>query len=514
MIVADIEFEKELFSVANKLRGMIAPSEYKNYVLPLIFLRYLSLKYEQRRDEINQQLINSKYSKDQIENEKILEDRTEYLKENVFYIPIKARWNYLQKNANGDKIKEIIDSAMEILESEYKELEGVLPKIFKGSNIPNEVISELIKLFSEQIFSAHDGRDVDLLGRVYEYFISNFASTEGNRGGEFFTPSSIVKLLVAMLEPTSGTVYDPACGSGGMFIQSQQLNKFRSNLKFIGQEQNELTIKMARMNGILHGIFPNIKQGDTLLNDQFPKLKAETVISNPPFNMKDWGADRISKTDQRLVGPVTNSNANYMWIQHFLYHLKDGGLAGFVIANGALTSNQIAEKSVRKYLINNDFVDCVVQLPEKMFFSTRIPSALIFLSKNRNGNFECASRTKEVLFIDASGRGSLINKKNRVFSDEEIEEIAKVYHSFKFNNDNRYVQKGFCKKINTETIIENNYKLTPTLYTGIEIKVEKEPPFKQVVGEYKAKLKQQFEESNKLQKKIIKNLDDLNLEDF
>ncbi|AIM16525.1 Type I DNA methyltransferase subunit M.BstXI [Bacillus sp. X1(2014)] len=510
MIFADIEFEKELFSAANKLRGKIAPSEYKHYVLPLIFLRYLSLKYQQRRNEIQQQINDSRdHKKNQDEVLKILEDRTEYTKVNVFYIPEKASWEYLLKNSENDKIKEMIDSAMEILENEYDELKGVLPKIYKNSNIPNEVISDLLKLFSQEVFSAHDGRNVDLLGRVYEYFISNFATTEGTRGGEYFTPSSIVKLLVAMLEPIKGTVYDPACGTGGMFIQSNKYRENNHNLCFVGQEQNELTIKLAKMNGILHGINPEIRQGDSLLNDRYPELKAEIVISNPPFNMKDWGAERLPLNDKRLIGPVTNSNANYMWIQHFLYHLKDGGLAGFVIANGALTSNLAAEKIVRKHLIDNDYVDCVVQLPEKMFFGTGIPSALVFLSKNRNGSNGHAKREKEVLFIDASDKGTLVGKKNKIFLDDEIKEIADLYHSFKFLNDNDYNHSGFYKKVNIEKIVENDYKLTPTLYVGVKEETEMEKPFREMIIEYKAILEQQFEESNKLQQKILKNLEGL-----
>ncbi|MEF7663792.1 class I SAM-dependent DNA methyltransferase [Bacillus thuringiensis] len=507
MLFADIEFDKELFSAANKLRGRIAPSEYKNYVLPLLFLRFLSLKYEHRKMEILQRIEDK--SEDKKEIQKILENKAEYTKVDVFYIPQEASWDYLLENADNEKIKELIDSAMEILETEYDELKDVLPKIYKNSNIPNEVVSEIIKLFSQEIFSTHNGRNVDLLGRVYEYFISNFASTEGNRGGEFFTPSSIVKLLVAMLEPIKGTVYDPACGTGGMFIQSNKYSENSENLTFIGQEQNELTIKLAKMNGILHGIFPEIKQGDTLLNDRFPDLKAETIISNPPFNMKDWGAERLPLDDKRLIGPVTNSNANYMWIQHFLHHLKDGGLAGFVIANGALTSNQAAEKSVRKYLINNDYVDCVVQLPEKMFFGTGIPSALIFLSKNRDGSNNYAKREKEILFINASSKGKLISKKNRIFSDDEVKEIADIYHSFKLNNSETYFQSGFYSKVHIDDIVETEYKLTPSLYTGIKEESENEVAFSQAVEEYKLLLEEQFKQSHELQMKILKNLEDL-----
>ena len=312
-----------------------------------------------------------------------------------------------------------------------------------------------------------------------------------------------------MLEPIKGTVYDPACGTGGMFIQSNQYSKNNHNLTFVGQEQNELTIKLAKMNGILHGIYPEIRQGDTLLNDRYPDLKAEIVISNPPFNMKDWGAERLPLNDKRLIGPITKSNANYMWIQHFLYHLKDGGLAGFVIANGALTSNQAAEKSVRKFLVDNDYIDCIVQLPEKMFFGTGIPSTLVFLSKNRKGSNNHANREKEVLFIDASSKGTLVGKKNRIFSDDEIKEIADIYHSFKFSNNDSYFQSGYYKKVGIETIVENDYKLTSSLYSGVKEDTEVEIPFNELIIQYKAILEQQFEASNRLQQKIIDNLNNL-----
>jgi type I restriction enzyme M protein len=512
MINADIEFEKELFSTANKMRGKIAPSEYKHYVLPLIFLRYLSLKYEKRKEEMEQlaTVVDSDYYRMTEEDfQNALEDPKEYSKVNVFFIPKEARWNNLLRWAESPDIKNIIDHAMEVLEEKYYVLKGVIPKIYSKSNIPTEVITGLIKTFSMDIFKKHEGRNVDLLGRVYEYFISNFASTEGQRGGEYFTPSSIVKLLVTMLEPNNGIVYDPACGSGGMFIQSDIYCRNSHNLIFMGQEQNELTIKLSRMNGILHGIYPEIKQGDTLLNDCFPDLKADKIISNPPFNMRDWGAEKIADDDPRLIGGVTNNNANYMWIQHFLYHLKDGGDAGFVIANGALTTSLAIEKNIRKHLIDNNYIDCVVQLPEKMFFGTAIPSALIFLSKNRGGTNGFANREGEVLFIDASSKGTLIGKKHKVFSESDNNDISSIYLSYKKENNDDYFMQGISKKVSINSVIENDYKLTPSIYTGIE-KIDRENiDFNEELSKYLTILNEQFSKSVILNEKIIFELGEL-----
>lgn len=271
------------------------------------------------------------YAPDQEMYEIISEDRDLYRAENVYFVPEESRWSYIVKNAKQPNIKEILDIAMKRLEEENPELDGILPRIYQSSNLPAENVSGLIEIFSRDVFSAKDERSVDILGRTYEYFISSFASSEGNRGGEFFTPSSIVQLLVAMLEPISGKVFDPACGSGGMFIQSEDYAPRKRELSFYGQENVTTTVRLGKMNVLLHGINADIRLGDSLLNDQFPDLKADYVIANPPFNQKDWGAERVSKDDPRLIGPVTNSNANYMWMQHFLYHLSNKGTAGFVM---------------------------------------------------------------------------------------------------------------------------------------------------------------------------------------
>lgn len=337
-VKADIDFQKDLFDAATRMRGSITPSDYKHYVLPLIFLRYVSLRFDKRREQVEVMVNDPEsiwYSDNQEVRESILNDPDQYKSENVFMVPEEARWSYLVEKANDSNIKGILDNAMKLIEQENPELEGVLPRIFQGSNLPSDNVAGLIEIFSRDVFSARHEDSVDVLGRTYEYFIGNFASSEGNRGGEFFTPSSIVKLLVAMMEPIEGTVFDPACGSGGMFIQSEVYSERKNALSFYGQENVETTLRLGKMNVLLHGMNAEIRLGDSLLNDQYPDLKADYVIANPPFNVDTWGAERISKDDPRLIGPVTNANANYMWMQHFLYHLKEGGTAGYVMANGA-----------------------------------------------------------------------------------------------------------------------------------------------------------------------------------
>mgnify|MGYP001258076437 CR=1 FL=1 len=509
---ADIEFTNDLFDAANKMRGSVAPSEYKHYVLPLIFLRYLSNKYEQRRAAIRDMINDPNsdwYTPDKEMQEEMLSDVDLYKAENVFVLPEKARWPYIMKNAKQPNIKEILDNAMAAIEEANPELEGILPRIYQESNLPPENVSGLIEIFSRDVFSSNRSDSVDILGRTYEYFIGSFAAAEGNRGGEFFTPSSIVKLLVAMLEPLEGTVFDPACGSGGMFIQSEDYTPHKNSLSFYGQENVTTTVRLGKMNVLLHGINADIRLGDSLLNDQFPGMEFDFVISNPPFNMRDWGAERISKNDPRLIGPVTNSNANYMWMQHFLYHLKEGGTAGYVMANGAMTTNLSGEKEVRQKLVDQGYVDCIVQLPDKLFFTTGIPCCLWFLSKNRDGQKGFRERKNEILFIDARKMGHLVSRKQRALSKEEIKEIADVYHAYRNRNGQYEDRAGFCKVATIEEVRNNDYKLTPGIYVGTEVSNEDDVSFEEKMAELTQRLLEQFEESNRLQEKIKMDLEEL-----
>ncbi|WP_242247671.1 class I SAM-dependent DNA methyltransferase [Bacillus cereus group sp. BfR-BA-01523] len=517
---ADINFQTDLFDAANQLRGPVSPADYKHYVLPLIFMRYLSLRYDKRKAHIEAMTDNPDSdfyaAGDEIIRETFLSMDDLYRSENVFIIPEKAHWDYIRANANQPNIKEIIDNAMKLIEETNLELQGTLPRIFQRAiSLPIENVAQLITIFSRDTFSASNENSVDILGRVYEYFIGNFASTEGQRGGEFFTPSSIVNLLVAMLEPTEGKVFDPACGSGGMFIQSDGYSQHNRDLSFYGQEIKENNVRLGKMNVLLHGINADIRLGDTLLNDQFPDLKADYVIANPPFNMKDWGADRIPNDDPRfnvlgLEGvKVTDSNANYAWMQHFLYHLNDEGTAGYVIANGAMTSNATGEKEVRQALINQGYIDCIVQLPEKLFFTTGIPCCLFFLSKNRDGNNGYRQRKEEILFIDARKMGKLVSRRQKTLTEEVISKIADTYHHYR-NSDEKYENKtGFSRVATIEEVKIKDYKLTPGIYVGSELEDDDGIPFEERMGTLIETLREQFEESNHLQEKILSDLEGL-----
>lgn len=511
-VKADIDFQKDLFDAATRMRGSITPSDYKHYVLPLIFLRYVSLRFDKRRAQVEEMVNDTEsiwYSDDQEVRENILNDPDQYKSENVFMIPKEARWSYIVEKANDSNIKGILDNAMKLIEQENPELEGILPRIFQGSNLPAENVAGLIEIFSRDVFSTRHEDSVDILGRTYEYFIGNFASSEGNRGGEFFTPSSIVKLLVAMMEPIEGTVFDPACGSGGMFIQSEAYSERGNALSFYGQENVETTLRLGKMNVLLHGMNAEIRLGDSLLNDQYPDLKADYVIANPPFNVDTWGAERISKDDPRLIGPVTNANANYMWMQHFLYHLKDGGTAGYVMANGAMTTNTTGEKEVRQKLVDDHYIDCIVQLPEKLFFTTGIPCCLFFLSKNRNGSKDFRERLNEILFIDARKMGSLVSRRQKALSHDEIQKIASAYHQYRNVNSQFTEETGFAKVASIEEVKENNYKLTPGIYVGTVQVEEDDIPFEEKIDGLKNILREQFVESNQLQARILRDLEEL-----
>lgn len=506
---ADIEYTKDLFEAANRMRGSIAPAEYKNIVLPLIFLRYLSLRYEKRRKELESMVRDPKsdwYTQDSAMQEIIMSDEDQYRSEQVYVIPDEARWSYIVEHAKQPNIKEILDNAMKRIEEENKDLEGVLPRIYQASNLPAENLGELIHIFSRSAFNLEYSSSIDVLGRVYEYFIGNFASSEGNRGGEFFTPSSIVKLLVAMLEPISGVVFDPACGSGGMFIQSEQYTPQKQALSFYGQENIETTIRLGKMNVLLHGINAEIRMGDSLLNDQFEGFKADYVISNPPFNQKLWGADKIQRNDPRLIGPVTDSNANYMWMQHFLYHLKDGGTAGFVMANGAMTTNTAGEREVRQRLIEDGYVDCIVQMPDKLFFTTGIPCALFFFSKNRNGEKGFRPRKNEILFIDARQKGTMVNRKQKALTQEEIDEISGAYHAYRSAGRVYTDIPGFCRIVSSEEVRSNDYRLTPGIYVGTGESDQDAVSFEELIVQLTDRLEQQFAESAILRSKIRKHL--------
>lgn len=512
---ADLAFERELWEAAVSLRGTVAPAEYKNYVLPLLFLRYLSLRYEQRRSELGKLLRDQRsdyYTGDPEVDAEILEDAAEYTAVNVFLLPEAATWDYLRRHARSPEIKLKLDAAMRLLEERHPKLVGVLPQIYARSNLEPDQIAGLITLFSKDVFAQQNG--ADLLGRTYEYFITNFASTEGNRGGEFFTPSSIVRLLVEMLEPTTGKIFDPACGSCGMFIQSARFTAEQHTLSFYGQERIETTLRLGRMNLLLHGLDGDIRLGNSLLGDLHADLRADYVIANPPFNMQQWDADKLPASDARLVVggqrlAVTNGNANYMWMLHCLYHLADGGTAGYVMANGSMTTNTTEERMTRQALIERGFVDCIVQLPDKLFFGTGIPCCLWFLSKNRTGTNGYRQRQNTILFIDARKLGVLVSRRQRVLTDADIQRVAQVYQRYRKAGTVPNDEAGFCTIATLERIREHDYKLTPGIYVGTETENGDEEPFAEKLPRLIADLRTLFAESERLQREIVENLEGL-----
>jgi type I restriction enzyme M protein len=509
---------KELWQAAVTLRGSIEPADYKRYVLPIIFLRFLSLRYEKRRAEV--ELLVADRKSDYFGDKQALEDPDEYRSAGAFIIPPESRWENIRKNAQADDIKVKLDNILELLEKQYPEkLRGLLPRIYAGSNLSAESLRGLINLFSKDVFTLDHGGE-DLIGRVYEYFIGEFASSEGKRGGEYFTPVSIVKVLVSMLEPTRGVVFYPCCGSGGMFVQSDLFTKHNHQLSFFGQESKDFTYRLCRMNLFIHGLDGNIQLGNSYTDDKHATLKADYVLANPPFNdgtkgENGWGADNIADKDPRLVlgnerMPLSPKNANTMWILHFLSHLKEGGTAGFVMAAGELSSGETARLEVRKTLVEQNYVDCVIQLTSQLFANTPIPCSLWFLTNNRRGGTGFRKRTDEVLFIDGRQLGSLIpgSRKQKRLAQEEIEQIAGLYRTFR-RMKNPDAVAGFCRVANIEELRQSRYVLTPGRYVGSPEIDEEGEPIEERLPRLASLLQEQFTQGEKLQASIMVRLRDL-----
>lgn len=524
---ADIDFEKELWDAANELRGAVAENQYKDYVLSLIFLKHMSERYEVRRDELLNMVNDKKssyYTTNKKEINQILNDPDEYISKNIFIIPQKATWQYLQDNAEQDDIKVKVDDAFEIMEDTIAqsrpELRGVLPRIFVKSQLTPRQLGGLINLFSAPKFSERHNPESDVLGRIYEFYIGRFAIAEGSGAGQFFTPGCIVRLLVEMIEPLKGKIADLACGSGGMFVQSLKFTSAHGGTKkdiaIYGQERYDGTLRLAKMNLALRDLSFQLELGDSLLNDKLPNLKADYILMNPPFNVSQWHPEDLPEHDPRLFklhsddAGVTDGNANYMWFQTAWYHLSHNGTAGIVMANGAMTSNNKGERNVREHMLNEGMIDCIVRLPDKLFLTTGIPACLFFLSKTRTGKHKThRERAKEVLFIDASKMGDMASRKLRVLNDGEIEKIASTYHNWR-NIKGKYKDiTGFSKSASLKEIIKQDYKLTPGIYVGTEEAVGDDTPFEEKMATLKKTLKEQFAKSNELQKRIEKNLSDL-----
>jgi type I restriction enzyme M protein len=510
-VAPSVELTKELFQAAVALRRTIEPADYKRYVLPIIFLRFLSLRYEHRRTELQLQVREPEsplYG-----DTRAVDDPDEYRSKNVFVLPEEARWHRIVEIARQDDIKLRLDNVLETVERAYPEkLRGLLPRVYAGSNMDAEDLRGLIALFSKDVFEKDHGGE-DLLGRIYEYFIGEFASSEGKRGGEYFTPASIVRTLVAMLDPVEGKVFDPCCGSGGMFVQSDIFTKHSHRLSFHGQESKEFTLRLCRMNLFIHGLDGNIKLGSSYNNDQHESLRADYILANPPFNdgakgADGWGSRLIAADDARLSPfgdplPLSPRNANTMWMLHFLHHLAPGGTAGFVMATGELSNSEVARLAVRKALVDHNVVDCVVQLSGQLFANTQIPCALWFLSKNRGGEKGFRERRGEILFIDGRRLGSLIpgSRKQKQLSDEEIERIAAAYRTYKREGVPEEV-KGFCGVARLDKIREHRYALTPGRYVGSMDSADDEEDFEIVAPKLALQLNEQMAEATSLDEQI------------
>jgi type I restriction enzyme M protein len=492
------ELEKVLWSTADKLRNNMDSAEYKHVVLGLIFLKYISDAF----DELYQKLSADKLSD--------AEDKDEYLAENVFYVPPSSRWNYLQhQRAKLPTIGKDLDDAMDAIEKDNPSLKGVLPKDYARPALDKKRLGELIDMIGNVGFNKEGHASKDLLGRVYEYFLGMFADAEGKRGGQFYTPASIVKLLVEMLEPYSGRIYDGCCGSGGMFVQSEKFLEAHGgrigDISIFGQESNPTTFRLCKMNLAIRGIDAKIELGDTFHEDRHKDLKADYILANPPFNVSDWGGESLLESHLWKYGIPPVGNANYGWLQLFINKLSPKGTAGIVLANGSMTTNAGQENEIRKGMIQDGLVDCMIALPTQLFYNTQIPACLWFLARNRK-NHKFRDRSKEILFIDARKTGYMTNRKNKAFTDDDITKIANVYHAWR-NIDGKYDDiAGFCKSASLDEVAANNFALTPGLYVGTEEIEEDRITFEEKSSKIALDLKEQFIRSNNLQIRIKENL--------
>jgi len=501
---ANLGFEAKLWAAADALRNNMDAAEYKHVVLGLIFLKYISDAFEAKHAEL---VAEKKKGADP-------EDRDEYRADNIFWVPKEARWAHLKASAPQPTIGKIVDDAMSAIERDNTSLKGVLPKDYARPGLDKQRLGQIINLVSDIALGSAADRAKDTLGRVYEYFLSRFASAEGKSGGQFYTPAHVVRVLVEVLAPYKGRVYDPCCGSGGMFVQSEKFIEAHSgklgDISIYGQESNYTTWRLAKMNLALRGIDAQIAHGDTFHADKHPDLKADYVLANPPFNDSDWRGELLKDDKRWAYGIPPAGNANYAWVQHFIHHLAPTGLAGFVLANGSMSSNQSGEGEIRKAIIEADLVDCMIALPGQLFYSTQIPVCLWFLARNkRNGRFR--DRRGETLFIDARKLGSMADRVHRELIDEDIAKIAGTYHAWRGDKGaGKYKDvPGFSMATKLDDIRKHGHILTPGRYVGAEAAEDDGEPFDEKMKRLATTLRQQQADATKLDAAIAANLKEL-----
>lgn len=509
------ELKDTLWKAADKLRGSMDASQYKDIILGLVFLKYVSDAFTERRTQIREELAAGGMTEEQISM--LIDDIDEYTGHGVFWVPEHARWEYLADNAKGlpvmngqapKSIGELVDGAMDEIMSANPTLAGTLPRIFNRDSVDQKRLGELIDIFNTTRFTGQGpGRARDLLGEVYEYFLEKFARAEGKRGGEFYTPAGVVRVLVEVLEPTNGRVYDPCCGSGGMFVQTEKFldahNEDRTAISVYGQELNERTWRMAKMNLAIHGLNANLapRWGDTFARDQHPDMQADYIMANPPFNIKDWA--RNEEDPRWRYGVPPKNNANYAWIQHIISKLAPGGSAGVVMANGSMSSNSGGEGKIRAELVEADLVSCMVALPTQLFRSTGIPVCVWFFAKDKTaGKQGSIDRTNQVLFIDARNLGDMIDRAERALSDEDITKIADTFRAWRgtlsAEGKTYEDEAGFCYSATLEEIRDADYALTPGRYVGAADVEDDGEPIEEKIALLKKELFGQFEESERL----------------
>jgi type I restriction enzyme M protein len=499
---ANIGYEAELWQMADALRGSMDASEYKHVVLGLLFLKYISDAFEELHAKLDSERSQGADP----------EDPDEYRALNIFWVPPEARWLHLKAQAKQPTIGQLVDDAMTGIERDNTQLKGVLPKEYARPALDKTRLGQLIDLISNIRVGDAESRSKDVLGRVYEYFLSQFASAEGKKGGEFYTPRCVVRILVEMIEPYKGRVYDPCCGSSGMFVQSEEFIAAHGgklgDISIYGQESNYTTWRLAKMNLAIRGIDGQISHGDTFHNDRHPDLKADYILANPPFNISDWGGERLREDKRWQFGAPPVGNANFAWVQHIVHHLSPTGVAGFVLANGSMSSNQSGEGEIRKNLIEADLVDCMLAMPGQLFYATQIPVCLWFVARDRK-NHKFRDRRGEVLFIDARKMGQMVDRTHRELTAEDITLIAATYHAWRGEKHAGEYEDipGFCKVATLEEIRKHGHVLTPGRYVGAEAQQEDDEPFDEKMKRLTATLREQMEKGYKLDEAIRLNLE-------